>query len=1090
MNIDNTSSTYQLDFEKLRKRTQTSDIQSLELYLTNIFKNLYQRENNEREEQSIEKITFIEYMNLPYIVGEKLFNVFDSNKNGFLNRNEFVSGIINLYSGSLQETEKVIFNLLDFDFDGKIIPEDSRLLISFIKSLADPPNEIIKKLKPRTTLTDEENLAEINILINNFFGHYKIMNFEEFKNQIENHNSDVFFLFICFLYNNKPYFDSSIRVMRACNKSNANLNTSRNSIFNTSFENFIKNDNMKSRFKSPSKIFKSFISDLIDVDFEELEKSCEDIFSSDNEKKSDYEDFQDYLINENCKIKSIPQFRVKIHLNEKKLEKDYIRANTKNKNTFGNSIIRKSFKNYQERLDDFKANTMNSKELIIFSEKNTEAFNISNKISLTNCLKSVESNNNENHIKNSTNKEKMKEGSYKPTLFKKKKDFINNNTNWKTNTLDCDIGKSPRKFTSGDELSDNRINDNFLSNVENSNNKNLLFCQDGTGGPFDKLDSSNSKNGKIEEKTYVTNKINTNVNKSHIDTDDYFNTKYKNKRIARDENVYPKIEILGQNNRNETIISKNEVYQSKKAALKKMSYMSVDSKYYSNIKVCNISSGNVNRLLSPDSTMLSTNGDILVSDIAFEGYIYRSDENNFLNKYFAVLVGNDLFFFTNSKKSTLKGIHNLSGTYIFRDRNSIKVREESSSSKMNNIISNLNNKSNNNTSKNHNSTDNHNKQNNNPNFAETSQISYCNSDLNKKYSTINNNNNYNSHTVIYYAFKLFFKKKCRIYYCCNEDDVKSWVENIRLVTKFREITDYYIFAEDLGQGKFGQVKLGYPKKNISINNGERTNNIYNYNFKDKNFENSEKRKDENEKDKEKIAIKIIKKVNLKSIELELVKSEVEIMKFCRFRNIVKIIENFEDHENIYIILEYLSGGNLNNYLSSQKTLLSEEKIKNLILQIACGVQYIHHFGIIHRDLKPENIMLSDKSDNAILKIVDFGLSKVLGKYEKSNESYGTLAYAAPEVIQKTAYNKTVDIWSLAVILYFLISGQFPFQDVNNNLRKIAHEITSGEIKFQGNNWKKIDEDAKDLVLKCLERDMSKRIDINKFLNHKWFKKLN
>ena len=221
--------------------------------------------------------------------------------------------------------------------------------------------------------------------------------------------------------------------------------------------------------------------------------------------------------------------------------------------------------------------------------------------------------------------------------------------------------------------------------------------------------------------------------------------------------------------------------------------------------------------------------------------------------------------------------------------------------------------------------------------------------------------------------------------------------------------------------------------------------------------------------------------------MELVKCEVEIMKFCRFKNIVRIQEKFEDHENIYIILEYLSGGNLNYYLSTQKSLLSEKKIKETVLQLASGVKYLHFFGIIHRDLKPENIMMSDKSENPVLKIVDFGLSKVLGITEKSNESYGTLAFAAPELILKKNYNKSIDIWSLGVIVYFLICGNYPFNSKDNNMHKIALEITKGEIKFMGNIWKRISSNASDLVLKCLERDVSKRIDINAFFEHKWFK---
>lgn len=249
------------------------------------------------------------------------------------------------------------------------------------------------------------------------------------------------------------------------------------------------------------------------------------------------------------------------------------------------------------------------------------------------------------------------------------------------------------------------------------------------------------------------------------------------------------------------------------------------------------------------------------------------------------------------------------------------------------------------------------------------------------------------------------------------------------------------------------------------------------------------KKEEEEKIKEsqKIAIKIIDKTNFKNFELELVKCEIEIMKFCRFKNIVRIKENFEDHENIYIILEYLSGGNLNSYLSAQKTLLSEEKIKETILQLASGIRYLHHYGIIHRDLKPDNIMMSDLTDKPVLKIVDFGLSKVLGKTEKSNESYGTLAFAAPELILRKNYNKSIDIWSLGVIVYFLICGNYPFSSKDNDINKIAMEIIRGEIKFEGNSWRKLTKNAKDIVLSCLERNVDKRIDIYSFFKHKWFR---
>lgn len=1024
MNISNPSS-YQLDFQKIRKKTQINDIQSLELYLVNIFNDLSRRDITEREEKSIDKITFIEYMKIPYIVGEKLFHVFDTNRNGLLTLTEFVSSIINLYSGGLEETQRIIFNLLDFDFDGKIIPEDSRLLIMFIKNLANPPSGIIKKLKPRTTLTDDEDLEEINILIKNFFGKYSVMNFVEFKNQIENHNSDVFFIFICFLYNNKPYFDSSIRILKQSCRTNNNLNVSSNSMINSSFDNLFKNDH-RSRIKSPSKISKSFIMDLVDIDLDEIEKDCEDNPTSDN-YKSDPDDFTQ-LTNEDCSIKSIPLFSAKINLEKNKRENDFIRTNTKNKKNFGSNIIKKSLKNYLQRKENYKSFTVKIKENHFLDEKDEERIFKNNATSHNNTF---------NYI-NNQDRDGLSAVDSNGTFIRNNITKINNDNNTFKKKLESSFINNG-KITAEDDSSENN---------PKSNNR-----ADGTGGPPEKIESSSNRAKALQY-----------INKSHTDFSNpfVFRNKLSQKNATRDDNVFPKVEVLGHNNKFECNFTKNDFTKSRMSGMK-LSIMSFDQ---NNINVTNhtnnkilSSSGNVNRYLSPDSARFSYSGEFFASDIIFEGYIYRSDENNHLKKYYTALVGNDLFYFTNSKKITLKGIHNLSGTYIFKDPNTIKVREEYANNNSKNVNDTQN--SNNEIKTNYSSNSN--------NVNNISSFKNNDGNVNKKSSTLNiNNEPVVSKTVYYYPFKLYFKKKCRIYYCASEEDVKNWVDNVRAVTKFREITDYYSIGEELGHGKFGKVKIGNPKRGISTNKLNQN--------------------DIKEKEDEKYAIKIINKVNLKSIELELVKSEIEIMKFCRYRNIVKLIENFEDHENIYIILEYLSGGNLNNYLSSQKTLLPEGKIKNLVLEIASGINYLHHFGIIHRDLKPENIMMSDKSENAIVKIVDFGLSKVLGKFEKSNEAYGTLAYAAPEVIQKNAYTKTIDIWSLGVILYFLISGQFPFNDKNNNLHKIAVEITSGDIKFIGNSWKRADLDCKELVLRCLERDVTKRIDIVNFINHKWFNK--
>ncbi len=210
------------------------------------------------------------------------------------------------------------------------------------------------------------------------------------------------------------------------------------------------------------------------------------------------------------------------------------------------------------------------------------------------------------------------------------------------------------------------------------------------------------------------------------------------------------------------------------------------------------------------------------------------------------------------------------------------------------------------------------------------------------------------------------------------------------------------------------------------------------------------------------------------------------MKLCHHPNIVKLLDHFENSEYIYIVMEYISGGTLNQYIKNHYFYISESEAANIISQIGNGLKYLHNYGIVHRDLKTDNIMLTKNNENGIIKIMDFGLSKIVGPKEGLIDGYGTLNYCAPEVLMREPYNKQIDIWSLGIILYYMLVGHFPFQGNNEDI--IAKNIVYQPLKFDEQEWENKSRNVINLIEKSLEKKPSKRINIDDFLKHPWLKK--
>jgi serine/threonine protein kinase len=204
--------------------------------------------------------------------------------------------------------------------------------------------------------------------------------------------------------------------------------------------------------------------------------------------------------------------------------------------------------------------------------------------------------------------------------------------------------------------------------------------------------------------------------------------------------------------------------------------------------------------------------------------------------------------------------------------------------------------------------------------------------------------------------------------------------------------------------------------------------------------------------------------------------------------VVKLFYAFQDHERLYLILEYAQGGELFHHLELER-MFTEEVAAFYMAEIVLALEHLHHnVRVIYRDLKPENCLLDSEGH---LLLTDFGLSKVALEEEDSrtNSILGTIEYMAPEVVQGIAYDFSVDWWSLGAIGFDLLTGSPPF--TGNNHTKIQQNILKQKLQlpyFLG-------PDAKDLLTRLLRKDPSKRLggttrhDLKTLKAHRFFRKI-
>ena len=213
--------------------------------------------------------------------------------------------------------------------------------------------------------------------------------------------------------------------------------------------------------------------------------------------------------------------------------------------------------------------------------------------------------------------------------------------------------------------------------------------------------------------------------------------------------------------------------------------------------------------------------------------------------------------------------------------------------------------------------------------------------------------------------------------------------------------------------------------------------------------------------------------------------EINLLKNLDHPNIVKYYDYFEEEDYIYIMMEYLEGCTLKQYIQNNENVL-EDNARIIIKQLLTALSYLHYTcDICHRDVKPENIMFKEKDDINSLKLLDFGLS--LDRFESKNylENCGTLVYMAPELfINNIKYTKGVDVWSVGIILYMLLmKGKNPFYNKKDTRQTVIKNIKNNSVSFPDNI--QISNMGKDLINKLLKKNPIYRYTIRSALEHPW-----
>jgi len=261
-----------------------------------------------------------------------------------------------------------------------------------------------------------------------------------------------------------------------------------------------------------------------------------------------------------------------------------------------------------------------------------------------------------------------------------------------------------------------------------------------------------------------------------------------------------------------------------------------------------------------------------------------------------------------------------------------------------------------------------------------------------------------------------------------------------------DVTEKYYVRQVVGDGNFAVVRLCYGRQT-----------------------------------RKEFAVKIIDKAKCQGKE-HMIESEIAILSAISHSNIIQLEEVFDFPKEKFLIMEYVSGGDLFDAIAHDIK-YSETVSRDMIRDLALALQYLHDRMICHRDIKPENLLVIDLLHTKSLKLADFGLAVVVR--EPLFTVCGTPTYVAPEILAETGYGVKVDVWAVGVILYILLCGYPPFSSRTNNQEELFDQILSGLFEFNSPDWDDISYPAKELISWSLVVDPLQRYSAKEILLHPW-----